>query len=368
MRSIYAPALPAAIRGAITDEEPVHVRGRTLLAKLPLAGRAVHTIDTLRAERDGLRRQRDGLRRQRDALKAELAQVREELDRARALDDRALRETVAPEVLREPSLLARSEALRRVRQHARALHGRADAVWAYNAKDDGVALARRLGVRTPRLLAEPCRLAELREPEGRCVVKPVHGASARGVLALVPQDDGRWLDLNDLQAGVRDWEALRGSLQDLVDARRISDRFLVEELIEGPSEVELPLDWKLVCIGGEVAFTWARDRRNSRALADSRYRHFSRQWEDLGPLRYPDRHDPTIPAPHHPDELVAVAETIAQALPTTFVRVDLYDPPSGVVFGEITPQSGSPLWLGPVLDREYGERWDRAEARSWGER
>jgi hypothetical protein len=347
------------------------MRGRTLLARLPLAGRALRTIDALRAERDGLRRQRDALRRQRDALQDELTQAREEFERARPLDDPALRETlratVASEVLCAPSLLARSEALRRVRQHARAFHGRADAVWAYNAKDAGVALAQRLGVRTPRLLAEPCRLADLREPQERCVVKPVHGASARGVLALLPQDDGRWLDLNDLHAGARDWETLRGYLQDLVDARRISDRFLVEELIEGPTERELPLDWKLVCIGGEVAFSWARDRRNSRALTDSRYRHFSRPWEDLGPLRYPDQHDPTIPGPNHPDELIAVAETIAQALPATFVRVDLYDPPSGVVFGEITPQSGSALWLGPALDREYGERWDRAEARSWGE-
>jgi hypothetical protein len=348
-------------------EEPVDVRRRTLLAKLPVAGRALRTIDALRDERDGLRRQRDGLRRQRDELRAELRQVHKELERSRALTDPPLRETVAVEALRAPSLLARSEALRRVRQHARASHGRADAVWAYNAKDTGAALARSLGVRTPTLLEEPCRLVSLREPEGRCVVKPVHGASSRGVLALVPQDDGRWLDLNDLEAGARDWETLRGYLQQLVNTRQVSDRFLVEELIDGPSQGELPLDWKLVCVGGEVAFSWARDRRNSRALTDSRYRHFSRQWEDLGPLRYPDRHDPTIPEPHHPDELVAVAELIAQALPTIFVRVDLFDPPSGVVFGEITPQSGSALWVGPELDREYGERWDRAEALSWVE-
>jgi hypothetical protein len=180
----------------------------------------------------------------------------------------------------------------------------------------------------------------------------------------VPHEDGRWLDIHDLQAGARDWETLRAHLRELVDARLVSDRFLVEELVEGPSELELPLDWKLVCIGGEVAFSWARDRRNSRAPGDSRYRHFSRHWEDLGPLRYPDRHDPTLPAPHHPDELVAVAETVARALPTVFVRVDLFNPPSGVVFGEITPQPGSALWVGPELDREYGERWDRAEALS----
>jgi hypothetical protein len=344
------------------------VRGRSVLARLPVASRAVRTIDALRDERDGLRRQRDAVTAQRDALRDDLRQAREELARARALTDPALREAVATEALRAPSLLARSEALRRVRQHAREATGRADAVWAYNAKDAGADLARRLGVRTPTVLEQPCRLEDLREPVGRCVVKPVQGASARGVLALVPQDDGRWLDLNDLQAGARDWEVLRGYLQQLVDAGRTSNRYLVEELVDGPTEHALPLDWKFVCIGGEVVFSWARDRRNSRTLAASRYRHFSRQWEDLGPLRYPDQHDPTIPGPNHPDELVAVAETIAQALPTIFVRVDLYDPPSGVVFGEITPQSGSPLWVGQELDREYGERWDRAEALSWAVR
>lgn len=343
------------------------VRGRSLLARVPVAGRAVRTIDALRAERDGLRRQRDGLLGERDRLKAERNRLAKEFSSGRETHDAARRETLARQLHRDPSLLARSETLRRVRDHARSMHGRADPIWAYNAKDAGAELARSLGLRTPRRFGETVTLADLAPPRQRCVIKPLHGASARGVLALVPGDDGDWFNLLDLEAGPRDWETLRAQLGDLVSNKLISDRFLVEELVEGPTELALPLDWKVVCVGGEVLFTWARDQRNSRRGQDSRYRHFSRDWQDLGALRFPDRHDPSIPDPHHPEELVAAAETVARALPSLFVRVDLYDTPSGVLFGEITPQSGVPLWLGPELDREFGERWDQAEARSWGE-
>jgi hypothetical protein len=334
------------------------VRARGLLARLPVTGRAIRTVDQLRAQRDHLRDDRDRLRAQLDDLRDRDAPAAE-----------LTNEQVVParEVLAQPSFVARTEALRRVRTRSRELWGHADPVWDHNDKAAGARLAGQLGIRVPRQLAPPTLLDELRPPPvERCLLKPISGTASRGVTPLVRQPDGRWLNLFELGDGPQPWEAIRDQLEQLRAEGRISRRFLVEELLAGPSPTELPYDYKCLCIGGEVQLVYARDVRNERFPRHSGYRYFSPAWEDLGPISTPSQLDPSIPPPVHAEELLAAAAAVARALPTPFVRVDLYDQPDGVVFGEITPQPGTNLWFGPELDRQLGEAWDDAEARSWG--
>ena len=353
------------------------MRGRKILERVPFAREAIRTIDDLRRERDGLRCERDGLRRERDGLRRERDGLRRERDRLRRRlseaaaeaerlqsDVNGTAEKPSP-LLFEPSFLARTEALRRVRKHSQELHGHRDPVWAFNSKLAGMALAAELGLAVPLTLAEPTSLSELTLPSQRCVVKPVNGAGGHGVAPLVPVEDGRWRDLYELDKGHRSWEDIRADLAGLVSARRVSQEFFVEELLPGPDETSLPYDWKLFCVGGEVAAIFGRDTRNQRFASGATFRYFSADWEDLGPIGNPAKIDPTIPIPHHPDELLRAAAAVAAALPTLFVRVDLYDTPDRVVFGELTPQPGEPPWFGPELDRSIGELWDRAEARTW---
>jgi hypothetical protein len=103
-------------------------------------------------------------------------------------------------------------------------------------------------------------------------------------------------------------------------------------------------------------------RRACRADLGSR----RTDWEDLGPIRNPKQVDPSIAPPTHAQEVVETAERVAAALPTPFVRIDLYDTDDGVIFGEITPQPGNRLWFGRELDEQLGAWWDEVEARSWG--
>jgi hypothetical protein len=342
--------------------------GRRALGCLPVSGRILRTIDGLRAERDRLRADRDGLREGHVALRAERDQLRIRLAAAEATPTQPLEGGDAaepPHSLCAPSFLARTENLRRVRNTSRQLHGYADPVWAYNDKGSGGALARRLGLVTPAVLAPPGPLAQLEPPAARCVIKPVEGSSARGVAALVATEGGRWLDLLDLEAGARPWATIQRELEGLVATGRISEEFLAEELVAGPTPLSLPYDWKLLCVGGEVVLAYGRHGRSRRGPRDARFRYFSPDWEDLGAIHKPRQIDPTIPRPHDPAGLVSAAEAIARALPTPFIRVDLYDTPEGVVFGELTPQPGNALWFGRELDRAIGEVWDRAEAASW---
>jgi hypothetical protein len=332
------------------------VRGRKILERLPVSRKVLGTVDGLRRERDGLRRERDRLREQLEDERAKHLEL--------LAGQPASGTPPAVELLRQPSFVARTETLRRVRHRSRELHGHADPIWAFNSKLAGAELARKLGIPTPDLLVPATPLADLDPPAPRCLVKPVDGAAARGIAPLVRQPDGRWLDLFELDKGPRTWEEIRTDLEAVVASGKVSRDFVVEELLVGTTETALPFDWKLLCVGGEVVLSYGRNTRNHRAPSGSRYRYFSPDWQDLGPVRTPDRIDPTL-VPNHPEQLVRVAETVARALPAMFVRVDLFETPDRVVFGEITPQPGNPLYFGPELDRQIGEVWDRVEAETW---
>ena len=328
--------------------------------RLSRLARATPGLRALTRPVDAARAQRDEARGDRDRYQAQVGQLRQELKQLRSDSQRS-----PAKVLAAPSILARTEALRRVRSLSRERNGHADAIWRYNDKRAGTELARTLGIAVPEHLFGPIPINSIQPPRDRpFVVKPLNGASARGVLALVPQPDGGFLDLFDVATGPRSWDEHVTELSSVLESGRISDEFVGEELIPGPTSAQLPYDWKLLCIGGRVALAYGM-ARSARSPNEARYRYFSPSWDDLGPIRNADRIDASIPQPTHGSELIAAAERIARSLPVLFVRVDLFERPEGVVFGEITPQPGPKLWFGAELDRVLGEQWDVAEADSW---
>jgi hypothetical protein len=333
------------------------------VAALPGLSRLVRALDATRDERDRLRQERDRLRQERDRL-------RQERDRLRAAADGPVPPEADPQQhyrelsarLGRPSFYAHLEALRRARVIAEREHGRRDPVWDHNAKDAGYALARSLGLRVPAQIAAPAPLDALREPAAeRVVVKPVEGAAARGVMPLVRADDGNWHLLFEL-GRTFSWAEIRGLLDDAVAEGGVGAEFLVEELIEGPTPLALPYDCKVYCIGGRAELIMQRDPRNRRWAKHASMRFLGRDFVDLGLVRHRQRHDPSVPLPAHPAELLDSAERIAGALPTPFVRVDLYEAPDGVVFSEITPQPGGYQLLRDDVDERLGEAWDRTVA------
>jgi hypothetical protein len=73
--------------------------------------------------------------------------------------------------------------------------------------------------------------------------------------------------------------------------------------------------------------------------------------------------DQTIPVPKALDRIVDTAARLSIVLREPYVRIDLYDIRDRVVLGEVTRRPGGSQWQGPALDRELGERWERARAR-----
>jgi TupA-like ATPgrasp len=295
-----------------------------------------------------------------DAIRAERDRLREEL---RELSEAG----------REPSFYSLYWSMKRQRGWLRHDHGIRDPVLGTAPKMASRSLAASLNVQVPRLLAGPTPIERLEEPDAECfVVKPVQGWSSRGVYALQRDGDGL-LSVFDNRAF--SWDEVRSKLavdekELAADAEakgfRLTREVLVEELVpSGQPDRALPFDWKCYCIGGRVEVVMQKDAGDRRERSAARYKFWSPELTELGPVLDHHDYDASLPTPRDPQGLIETAERVARALPGLFVRIDLYDVPGGVVFGEITPQPGGPQRFTPDLDRRLGEAWERALAAEW---
>ncbi|KAE8764885.1 ATP-grasp fold amidoligase family protein [Georgenia thermotolerans] len=282
-------------------------------------------------------------------------------ERVRARVERTYRRTTTAR-LQEPSFVYKNLEAVRVRRIMREL-GCKDPAFDVDAKDDMHAWARRLGVRTPHLLAvhDDVRSLDWADLPDRFVLKPTRGTVSTGVY-LLHREGERWRDL--LTRRTLAAEEIRREVAGLVEAKEASASFLLEELVEDPRfPGEQPPDYKVWTFFGRVGLI---ESKSHLLDADGRptagWRYFDPDWNDLGNVLNDDC-DPALPPPLHADELLELARTISAAIPRSFLRVDLLDSADGPVLGEITPEPGGEVLLAPALDRLLGGYWEDAEAR-----
>ncbi len=130
----------------------------------------------------------------------------------------------------------------------------------------------------------------------------------------------------------------------------IPPRVLVEPLILVSGDV--PDDYKFYVYGGRVHFIQV-DRGRFREHILSLY---DRDWNLLpASYKYPSASKPVAP-PSRLHQMIGIAETIGQF---DFARVDLYSPPEGILFGEVTfyPGAGHAHFVPGEWDYKFGEPW-----------
>jgi len=136
----------------------------------------------------------------------------------------------------------------------------------------------------------------------------------------------------------------------------IEPKVLIEPLI---GEGDLP-DFKFFVFGGRAEFIQVDTDRftdHKRAFYD---RNWHKQDFSLGCPLEPRLMDP----PQHLSAMINAAETLGRDF--EFVRVDLYDLPSGPKFGEITfsPGCGFERFSPSSIDYEFGKLWLAARSRN----
>ena len=130
--------------------------------------------------------------------------------------------------------------------------------------------------------------------------------------------------------------------------RDIKPRIMCDAFLR-PADGQLE-EYKLFCFRGKVGFI-----QHNKQIAGRRYDNiFDAEWNIL-PVKYGYDGFPGDSKPQNGDELVAIAEKLAE--PFELVRVDLYNVDGRIVFSELTFHSGGGLipFEPKEYDREFGK-------------
>ena len=101
--------------------------------------------------------------------------------------------------------------------------------------------------------------------------------------------------------------------------------------------------------------------------APRRIRFWNGAWEDLGDCRIEGPHkttfplDSTLPVPKDAAGVLRMAREVQAEIYHPFIRVDFYDTPNGIYWGEVTPHPGGGIGKFNVeTDRRLGQLWTEA--------
>jgi hypothetical protein len=216
---------------------------------------------------------------------------------------------------------------------------------------------------------EPTDLLGLALPDA-CVVKPTHGSGAALVVSAsapsssrMPTADESWVyrhvrpdhvSVEELVAVCSSWTAQlygQGPNREWVYGH-VPRRVVVEELLTG-ADGAIPDDYKFFVFHGTCQYVQV-----DRGRFDSRTQDFfDTEWNHLPLSGGHPWSSPPIPRPDRLAQMVELAQRLGQD--TDFVRVDLYDLPDRIVFGELssTPAGGDSPFDPESYDVEFGRHW-----------
>jgi hypothetical protein len=142
--------------------------------------------------------------------------------------------------------------------------------------------------------------------------------------------------------------------------RNICPAILIESFITDDGTV--PRDYKFFCFNGKVeAFKLDFDRYTEHSV-----RFFDRECQPLDVHEVGHKpYDCTVELPHNMQEMIEVAERLAQGF--DFIRVDLYSVKGRIFFGELTPYpgGGEGRWDPRSVDFLWGSKWSVAPYVAW---
>lgn len=132
--------------------------------------------------------------------------------------------------------------------------------------------------------------------------------------------------------------------------KNIPRKVIVEELLESKINLDSERinDYKFMTFNGTVKCIFVCTERDSNNGLKVTF--FDRQWNELPFERHYRRSDVKIGKPESLQEMISVAERLAEGIP--FARIDLYEVDGHVYFGEIT------LYPGSGFEEFKPDEWD----------
>lgn len=197
------------------------------------------------------------------------------------------------------------------------------------------------------------------------VLKTRFGYSNNGVKALVKGEGDRYFDL--LRSRMWTLTEIHEDQARKQSNKLVSGNLFAEELIVKADGAGIADDWKFYCFNGRVGLSMQRDLRGSGDQSEWRFKFRDRDWNDLGPIKFQDRLDESLPLPKHPDSLLETAEKLSALIGRPFIRVDLFESARGPLLGEFTPEPGPPEVFIAEIDEMLCSMWEFAEGELFAE-
>lgn len=335
---------------------------RHLIRKIPSIAWRDARIEELRTEVQGLR---STVRERDQAHRAEVTRLRAKRARAAERHEEAL--SAATELARVraqpvPSYRAQlHQSLRQVTWEQR----RPDSL------DPRRGLARKLamyrfaeshGVAVPEVYGawrshEEIAWSDLPD---RFVLKADRGTSGFGVWPL-QRVGGGFRQVGSDQ--VRPLEHYTRQVAGRATSGKLFGPYFAEELLEDPQLPGLlPPDIKVYAFRGEVGHVHLRRMERHALLTSAHSRFLGPDGEDLGQVHRGRPVDGLVDRPRRLGEIVDISRRLSAAYPAAFVRVDLFELPDRVVFGELTLHPGGNQVYDPEHDQRLGLLWEQAQA------
>lgn len=210
------------------------------------------------------------------------------------------------------------------------------------------------GVAVPELYWSGRRVADapLESLTRPYVIRPAWGAGCHKSHMIV---DGR--DLNYLTDVTP--ESLRATLRrengPIARYPLLFEEFLTN--LEG--QYDRALEYNIYVFGDRVAVVRQLLRVGMISSVADYDEHWNPLRDDTGQIVKLQDYRPVLerrPRPERLEEMVAVARRLGTAI-GTFIRVDLYDTPRGVVFGEFSSVPSLGKGFSPWTDRYLGDLW-----------
>ena len=196
------------------------------------------------------------------------------------------------------------------------------------------------------------------------VIKSVHGHDSFGVFPLRRMSDTEFYDFKEARTISADEIVERYLAASNIAKGGVSENLYIEQLLNDPDRPDHPpIDWKLFITGGRVLATMCRLSIPvpGKKAWPYRFRWFDQDWNDYPGLQNKHVMEPSLPLPRHPELLKELAIKVASSFPYVVTRVDLFDLPDGVYFGEVTPNAGGDFYMPRWLDEKLGEIWQQGD-------
>lgn len=131
-------------------------------------------------------------------------------------------------------------------------------------------------------------------------------------------------------------------------------KVIVESLLYG-ADGDLAQDYKFHVFHGKCRFIHTTPKINGVRIGKRSL--FSPDWKQF-PVGWKHPQGPYVAPPEKLDEMIRLAEKLAE--PFDYVRVDLYNPPGHIYFGELTHYHGSGMeyFIPEAFDFEAGAWWN----------